>query len=60
MEQVPDALISTKLPAHEWPRLIRKLRWIGMEDEAYRLEQAVRTLPAEQRCSVSVQPFSTD
>ena len=47
-------------PQHEWAGLIRKLRWIGFEDEARRLEQAVSTLPPEERGSVSVGPFSTD
>jgi hypothetical protein len=41
-------------------KLICKLRWIGMEDEAHRLELAVRTLPREQRGTVSAGPFSTD
>ena len=46
--------------SREWAKLIRKLRWIGLEDEARRLELAVSTLPPEQRGSVSVGPFSTD
>jgi hypothetical protein len=46
--------------SHDWGKLIRKLRWIGLEDEARRLELAVSTLPPEQRDSVSVGPFSTD
>jgi hypothetical protein len=46
--------------SREWAQLIRKLRWIGLEDEARRLELAVSTLPPEQRGSVSVGPFSTD
>ena len=29
----------------EWVTLIRKLRWIGLEDEARRLELAVSKLP---------------
>ena len=41
-------------------QLIRKLRWIGLEEEAKRLESAVCTLPPEERGSVSVGPFSTD
>lgn len=41
-------------------KLIRKLRWIGLDDEARRLEQAVSTPPPEERGSVSVGPFSTD
>jgi hypothetical protein len=47
-------------PSHEWARLIRKLRWIGLEDEARRLEEAVSTLPPEERGCVSAGPFSTD
>jgi hypothetical protein len=39
---------------------IMKLRWIGLEDEAKRLELEARRLPAEQRCGVSFGPFSTD
>jgi hypothetical protein len=41
-------------------KLIRKLRWIGLDDEARRLELAVSTLPPEERGTVSVGPFSTD
>jgi hypothetical protein len=44
----------------DWTKLIRKLRWIGLEDEAHRLQEAVRALPPEQRGTVSVGPFSTD
>ena len=44
----------------EWARLIRKLRWIGLEDEARRLQLAVSTLPAEERGSVLSGPPSTD
>ena len=29
-------------------KLIRKLRWIGMEDEAQQLQAALRRFPAEQ------------
>jgi hypothetical protein len=51
---------SAARPSHDWARLIRKLRWIGLDDEAQRLEQAVSTLPPEQRGCVSAGPFSTD
>ena len=44
----------------DWIKLIRKLRWIGMEDEAQRLQQAVNTLPLDQRGSVLAEPFGTD
>jgi hypothetical protein len=45
---------------HELAKLIRKLRWIGLDEEAIRLQQVVRSLPPEQRGSVLVGPFSTD
>jgi hypothetical protein len=53
-------VISLDRSSREWARLIRKLRWIGMDEEARRLELAVRTLPPEERGSVSVGPFPTD
>lgn len=34
--------------------------WIGMEDEASRLQMAVCCLPPEERGTVSAGPFSTD
>jgi hypothetical protein len=42
------------------PQLIMKLRWIGLDDEANKLEVAILDLPADQRGSVSCGPFSTD
>ena len=51
---------KTQRSPHDWAHLIRKLRWIGWEDEAKRLETAMLTLPAEQRSSVLFGPFSTD
>jgi hypothetical protein len=48
----PDKKIPTTLRAqvpHDWARLIRKLRWIGLKEEAKRLEMALSTVPAEQR-----------
>jgi hypothetical protein len=51
--------MDERLPS-DWARLIRKLRWIGLEDEARRLELAISTLPPEERGTVSVGPFSTD
>src|SRR5215472_18513034 len=45
-----DPVISvTQRSSWEWAKLIRKLRWIGLEDEARRLERAVSTLPPEER-----------
>jgi len=44
----------------DWAKLIRKLRWIGLEDEASRLQTAVCRLPPDERGTVSAGPFSTD
>jgi hypothetical protein len=55
-----DASRMQERSANEWATLIRKLRWIGLDDEAQRLERAVSTLPPEQRGSVSAGPSTTD
>ena len=44
----------------ELAKLIRKLRWIGLDDEARRLQAAVCMLAPDQRGTVSAGPFSTD
>ena len=41
-------------------KLIRKLRWLGLEDEARSLQMAASTLPPDERGTVSLGPFSTD
>jgi hypothetical protein len=56
--QAPPA--SSHSVSQNLAQLIRKLRWIGLEQEAKQLEAMVDTLPAEQRGSVSCGPFSTD
>ena len=48
------------VPPRDWARLLRKLRWIGLEDDAKRLEAALSTLPPDERCGASFGPFSTD
>jgi len=58
-QEVDRPLAAQRAPG-EWAKLIRKLRWIGLEDEARSLERAVSTLPTEKRGSVSAGPFSTD
>jgi hypothetical protein len=55
-----EAKSINRRSSREWENLIRKLRWIGLDDAARRLELAVSTLPPEERGSVSVGPFSTD
>jgi hypothetical protein len=46
--------------ADEWCRLIRKLRWIGLDHEAERLQIALRSLPPDERASVIAGPYYTD
>lgn len=41
-------------------KLIRKLRWIGCEDEAKRLQQTLRVTPAEDRRAVWAHALSAD
>jgi len=55
-----DNAIAMPLLPNDRSKLIRKLRWIGMEDEAQSLQRAVRSLPPEERGTVSAEPFSTD
>lgn len=44
----------------DWTRLIRKLRSIGLDKEADRLQVAVRALPPEERGPVSPRPLGID
>ena len=62
MHKVMNSPPMTAKPCGEWAKLIRKLRWIGLEDEAQQLQHALNALPAEQRGKGSVceGPFSTD
>lgn len=45
---------------HECTKLVRKLRWIGLDEEADRLERALCIIAPEQRGSVFAHPSSTD
>ena len=56
--EAQDAL-QKDLP-QDRPKLIRKLRWIGLDDEASRLRLAACRLPRDERGTVSAGPFSTD
>jgi hypothetical protein len=54
----PDA---TQNVPHDWAERIKKLRWLGLDDEAQRLEAAAAVhLPRDGRRGVSVGPSSTD
>jgi hypothetical protein len=60
MQQARETYVVPANRSSEWIKLIRKLRWIGLEEEARCLQLAVRTLPPHERGSVSAGPFSTD
>jgi hypothetical protein len=55
-----DTSVEDEGLPRDWARLICKLRWIGLEDEARRLQLAVQKLTPEERESVCAGPFSTD
>lgn len=47
-------------PPQDWARLLRKLRWIGLEADAERLEVAVCAMPPERRSGAAVASSDTD
>lgn len=57
---VVDAMALGVPEFSECTNLIRKLRWIGLDDEARRLEEALRTFPPDRRGAVLAEPVSTD
>jgi len=65
-EEGPVTYAADEIASHarpvprDWARLIQKLRWIGLDDEAARLEWAVSNLPLEQRCELNSDPADTD
>ena len=61
-ESAAASCATQELPLpHDWADRIRKLRWLGLDEEAKRLEAAAATqVPKEGRRSVSGGPFNTD
>jgi hypothetical protein len=49
MEKQQDGVVAVSRQAREWAKLLRKLRWVGLDEEAQRLELALSTLPPEER-----------
>jgi hypothetical protein len=43
-----------------WAPLLRKLRWIGLEAAAERLEVAISAVPLEKRSGVAISSSDTD
>ena len=46
--------------AGDLSRLILKLRWIGLDHDAERLQSIARKMPVEDRGTVSSGPINTD
>jgi hypothetical protein len=60
-EDKAAAPCATQELPHDWAERIRKLRWLGLDEEAKRLEAAAAIqVPKERRRSVSGGPFNTD
>lgn len=57
---VPHVAPPRMAEGREFTQLILKLRWIGLEDEANRLQRAVQTVAPERRATVLSEPRSTD
>jgi hypothetical protein len=55
MQSIPDRPTSAELV-----KLIRKLRWIGLEDEARQLQVALDRFPADQRATLPGTPIDCD
>ena len=57
-EQLKAPDMSARQQANELIKLIRKLRWLGMEEEAQRAETALGAISLP--CSVVATPSDTD
>jgi len=53
-------VVSAHQPRQDVAKLISKLRWIGMDDEAHHLQTAVAELPPDARGTTAAEPLSTD
>lgn len=51
---------DSDLPPEDWASLLRKLRWIGLETAAERLEIAIAVVPPEKRSGVAISSSDTD
>jgi hypothetical protein len=55
VELSPEQLASADLT-----KLIRKLRWIGLEEDAHRLQVILSRFPADVRATIMAGPLNTD
>jgi hypothetical protein len=59
-EQTSLEVTTTPTSAAEVIKLIRKLRWIGLESEARQLQDVLTGLPSPRSGSLVAGPHSTD
>ena len=59
MKPIVDISVQRQAAA-DLVKLIRKLRWIGMEEEARQLQVALSRFPLEQRATVVSNVTNTD
>jgi len=54
--------LGRELPSlpSDWGQLIQKLRWIGLDEEAERLELAISKVPPDERRDLFLAPLETD
>jgi hypothetical protein len=57
---VDVAILAEQNPSADLAKMIRKLRWIGLEEEAHQLETILSRYPAGERAAVLANPPSTD
>jgi hypothetical protein len=60
MEQTQHRDTACIKQPQELAKLIRKLCWMDLEDEAQHLQLAMCSLPPQERYSVLGAPFATD
>jgi hypothetical protein len=55
-----DTVVAATLPPHEAIKLIRKLRWVGLTEDAFRLQLTTRRVHRAQGGVLAEIPYGTD
>jgi hypothetical protein len=58
--EIPRDVLLTSQQTPEWVKLIRKLRWIGLTNEAQQLEQVVGTLHPDENLDSWIGSFTSN
>jgi hypothetical protein len=59
-DAMQPSTLMTERPGDRYWRLICKLRWIGMDDDAAKIQAKLQLLPNEKRGTVFAEPPDTD